>query len=1247
MKQLKSIILLTLLMCMVGAKVFAYNAKINGIYYNFSGTNAIVTSDGILPGYYTGSVVIPETVTYNGTTYTVTSIGNSAFYHCSGLTRVTIPNSVTSIGGKAFYGCSGLTNINIPNSVTSIGYQAFIYCYGLTSVNIPYSVTSIADQAFSGCSGLTSVTIGNSVTSIGILVFDACSCLTEVNYNATNCTSMGSYDYPVFKNCSSLTTLNIGDNVQIIPAYAFYGCSGLISVTIPNSVTSIGNSAFYHCSGLTSMTIPNSVTSIGSGAFSGCSGLTSVTIPNSMTNIGSYAFSGCSGLMSVTIPNSVTSIGEKAFSSCQNLESVTIGTGVLNIGESVFNNHKPAKVIWLTNTPPSGYKNAEGMVNYVANNLYTQLNNKTEYPFLSSLFEVGGVKYVPVSPSERTCDAIDCLYDERAENVNIGETVSFKGVEMTVQRVHQYACYRNPYIKNVECDWNGNVEDYSFYGCTKINQIKASNGGNIGTSAFQGITSECTANINNSGYIGDKAFYQSTGIKTLEVGSNVTDINSSAFYECTGLTSAQLQNNGNIGGSAIQGCTGLTTATIMNKGVIGASAFQGCTAMTTATIGEAVTGIGSEAFRGCSSLQSIVIPNAVMNLGKYAFYGCSQMTSVKMGTGVKTISTYAFAGSSSLTDMQIGSKVETIMENAFNNCKALPEIEIPKSVKTINNYVFRGCSGLKDVLIADRDTILTLGSNGSSSLFSDCPLDSVYIGGNINYNTSSNYGYSPFYRNTSLRTVVITDKETEISENEFYGCTNLQDVKIGDGVESFGNWAFSGCSSLKHFAFGMSVERIGKEAFSDCTAMESIASRSPEPPVCGSQALDDINKWECVLTVPAGNKAAYMAADQWKEFFFVEEGEAVNKFVTVSIEKSEGGKVLVNDKEETEVSLKRGSDVTFKFIADEGHSLAQVLINGEDVTGQVTEGSYTLKEVFADVTVKATFSVNSYKLIYLVDGEEYKTLDVDYGTAITPEESPEKEGYTFSGWSEIPATMPAHDVTVTGTFSINSYMLTYLLDGEEYKKMEVVYGSAITPEASPVKEGYTFSGWSEIPATMPAHDMTVTGTMIPNLYQLVYLVDGLEYKTVDVPFGSAITPEPEPEKEGYTFSGWIGLPETMPARLVIVTGTFSINSYTLTYMIGDELYKQVVYEYGATITSEPQPEGDYVSFEWVGVPETMPAHDVTVTAVYETGIAEIIMMAQQGQVRIYAPNGKRLDKLQKGLNIVVMQDGTTKKVVVK
>ena len=170
---------------------------------------------------------------------------------------------------------------------------------------------------------------------------------------------------------------------------------------------------------------------------------------------------------------------------------------------------------------------------------------------------------------------------------------------------------------------------------------------------------------------------------------------------------------------------------------------------------------------------------------------------------------------------------------------------------------------------------LKLGSKGSSPLFADCRLDSVYIGRNISYSTSSSSGYSPFCRNTSLRAVTITDRETEISENEFYGCTNLKNVTIGDGVKTIGDWAFSGCSSLDYFAFGSSVESIGKEAFSDCTAMARLIGHATTPPTCGSQALDDINKWNCTLSVPQGMTAAYQQANQWKEFFFINDDAVV------------------------------------------------------------------------------------------------------------------------------------------------------------------------------------------------------------------------------------------------------------------------------------------------------------------------------------------------------------------------------------
>ena len=261
--------------------------KVGDIWYNLipKGKVAGVTSspNGVK---YSGSVDIPPSFTYNNVEYKVTSIGSFAFYECSSLTSVTIPNNVKSIGESAFHNCTGLTSVTLPNSVTSMGKHAFDSCIGLTSFVIPNGITCIEDMTFSSCSGLTSVTIPNSVTSIKL--------------------------------------------------HAFVACTGLTSITIPNSVVSIGLNAFGYCSGLTSLTIPNSVTYLGERVFWNCTGLTSLTIGSGVSEISEGAFSYCTGLTSVTIPNTVTSIGLSAFSGCSNLLSVTIGSGIERIYGNAF-----------------------------------------------------------------------------------------------------------------------------------------------------------------------------------------------------------------------------------------------------------------------------------------------------------------------------------------------------------------------------------------------------------------------------------------------------------------------------------------------------------------------------------------------------------------------------------------------------------------------------------------------------------------------------------------------------------------------------------------------------------------------------------------------------------------------------------------------------------------------------------------------------------------------------------------------
>ena len=262
-----------------------------------------------------------------------------------------------------------------------------------------------------------------------------------------------------------------------------------------------------------------------------------------------------------------------------------------------------------------------------------------------------------------------------------------------------------------------------------------------------------------------------------------------------------------------------------------------------------------------------------------------------------------------------------------------------------------------------------------------------------------------------------------------------------------------------------------------------------------------------------------------------------------------------------------------------------------------------------DITVTGSFTVNNYTITYMVDGEVYKTESLAYGSAVTAIAVPAKEGHTFSGWSEIPATMPARDVTVSGSFTVNTYTVTYMVDGEVYKTESYAYGASVTAVESPVKEGHTFSGWSEIPTTMPAENITVTGSFMVNSYTITYMVDGEVYKTESLAYGSAVTAIAVPTKEGHTFSGWSGVPATMPAEDVTISGTFTVNTYTITYMVDGEVYQTVIVTYGATITLIDAPAKDGYTFSgWLDAPRTMPAHDVTINGHFVTDAYTVTYM---------------------------------------
>ena len=360
---------------LVGVKFYDEASR---LYYIITSGNTVkVTYDQWHFNTYVGDYVVPETVTYEGVTYTVTAIGELAFGGCEGeLNSVIVPNTVTTIERSAFESSAKLRTVVLPNSVDTIAPRTFANCPKLSSVRLPDGITYIPNFMFERCASLTSFTIPPTVTRIGesafnnsgIVISSIPESVTSIGNNAfyycEGITSMvipntvTSLGWGVFCFCRELQSIQLPDNLEAIPATFLKNCFALSSITIPESVTSIGEEAFSGCTHLTSVVIPEAVTSMGNGvfqncynlasidmpealdylgekAFRECERLTSITLPRNMTKVCNEVFEGCSALHQIEIPESVTSIGNRAFVDC-NLEEVVIPNQVDSIGLNAF-----------------------------------------------------------------------------------------------------------------------------------------------------------------------------------------------------------------------------------------------------------------------------------------------------------------------------------------------------------------------------------------------------------------------------------------------------------------------------------------------------------------------------------------------------------------------------------------------------------------------------------------------------------------------------------------------------------------------------------------------------------------------------------------------------------------------------------------------------------------------------------------------------------------------------------------------
>ena len=815
--------------------------------------------------------------------------------------------------------------------------------------------------------------------------------------------------------------------------------------------------------------------------------------------------------------------------------------------------------------------------------------------------------------------------------------------------------------------------------------------------------------------IGEKAFFECTLLERINLPNSIKEIKGYAFYKCSRLKEIIIPENvTNIESGAFWYCTAIEALTIKGSLDNFSRAFGYCESLNSVYIKDLAS--WCKLFCGeltCSPLHyashfyvngeeitDLIIPGTVNQVGN-SFWGFSGLKSVYISEGVKEIGAVSFGNCKNLIKVTIANTVKKIDYNAFQNCTTLESITIPNSVTYIGENDFRNCTNLKEVIIGSGLDYL-----GPAS-FSNCTeLTDVYVYTNSRPKTyydnafsNSDINYATLHVRESLipsfksdipwknfGTIVRVPEISYMVDGEIY----MKDVvMVGTPItpitepEKEGH-TFSGWSGIPEIMPKEDVTVTG--TFTVNTYMLTYL-------VDGEvYQTSEVKYGTTIIPEEEPTKTGYTFSG-WSSIPTTMPAHDVTVNGTFTINKYKLTYIVDNEEYKT-VEVDYNSNITPEAEpTKEGHTFSgwseipeTMPANDVTVTGSFTVNSYNLTYIVdevvyktyevkygttitpeeeptrtgysfsgwsefpstmpaKDITITGSFIINKYKLTYLVDGIEYKSLEVEYNASISPETEPTKEGHTFSGWSEIPETMPANDVIITGTFTINKYLVTYIIDGETFTTEYVKYASTITPPSVPEREGYSFA-WNEYPETMPANDISITGQFTINSYKLTYFVDGAEYKSYDVVYKSTITPEAEPTKEGHTFSGWSEIPETMPANDVTITGSFIVNKYKVTYIIDGEVFATDYVEYGSTIVPPTVSEKEGFTFDgWANVPETMPAHDVTIYGSYTSGIAEIIM--NSANVRIYNINGKRINKLQRGINIIIGKDGKVRKVNIK
>ena len=795
------------------------------------------------------------------------------FWDFDQLVSVTITDEVTSIGEKAFFHCTGLTTLVIGDGVTTIGISAFQACPALTTVTIGAAVVDVANDVFLGDEAITTIFYHNNINEWWHIAF------ADIDSNPMYATA----ETAIMKSLNAsneyikVVALTSPSDITEVGVWQFYNFDQFTSVTITANVTNINTKAFYACDGIVTLTLNAGVTVIDTYAFYHCDKINAITIPNTVTNVNQEAFAYCTSAVTITVNGNGAVLDRCSFYSCTAATTIRINSGVKTIKNSAFYDSTAATTIAINNS----------------------VETIETYAFYNTTASAGAAATITIgssTSSKLTAIEADAFRNAKwAKNITIYTASTGVIHENAFEGASVSTSAGTISITNVKT-----IETEAFKGCTGIATISitGSSASVIETVAFKGCTTLSTLNINNNiKTIGESAFegcstagsaatYNIGATSSAAVSTTLETIGKKAFYGCTKAKNIYIAGKDVvITESAFEGSsTGTSAGTVKTYDTvktIQTRAFYGCTGIATFTLyGATSATIATVAFYGCTGASNISVYAGFISIGESAFENSTTAATsadIYIGTSssktMATIGKYAFKGCTKVDYIDIYGNNTTICESAFENCSdgvTSGSIYVRNSVKTIETKAFYSCEGFTTIVVygATDATIGTYAFYGAANVNYLCVYSGVVSVGESAFENSATTGSAAeFYigssssstletigKNafkgctmakfitvrattigesafegcstaTSGGSITVSSKMSSIETRAFYGCTGITTITIEGATDSeIKTLAFYGCSTVSTLTIYNSVKTIGVSAFEACSTTGSAAT---------------------------------------------------------------------------------------------------------------------------------------------------------------------------------------------------------------------------------------------------------------------------------------------------------------------------------------------------------------------------------------------------------------------------------------